>query len=246
MIQDLHSHTFYSFCGKDEPEAIVEAAIKGGIELFGICDHSYGIGYGNYEFFKSETVLRDYGRAMRRYHDHMSYVRDKYADKIKILLGVEVSTSGHPQWGLPANEDISFFDYCLLESLDSKDSITDGDLFAYAKRCGTPMVGIAHTDMFKFIESCGDDAYDYFCRMREQNIFWEMNVSYDSIHQYRVHKYMLDFFENEEQQDIVRRSGVKISIGFDGHRVEDYLPDRVAEYCKRLDALNIPMPFDKK
>ena len=108
------------------------------------------------------------------------------------------------------------------------------------------MVGIAHTDMFKFIESCGDDAYDYFCRMREQNIFWEMNVSYDSIHQYRVHKYMLDFFENEEQQDIVRRSGVKISIGFDGHRVEDYLPDRVAEYCKRLDELNIPMPFDKK
>ena len=25
MIQDLHSHTYYSFCGKDRPEEIVEA-----------------------------------------------------------------------------------------------------------------------------------------------------------------------------------------------------------------------------
>ena len=44
MIQDLHSHTYYSFCGKDSPETIVEAAITGGIELFGICDHNHGIG----------------------------------------------------------------------------------------------------------------------------------------------------------------------------------------------------------
>ena len=35
MIQDLHSHTYYSFCGKDNPEEIVKAAIEGGIELFG-------------------------------------------------------------------------------------------------------------------------------------------------------------------------------------------------------------------
>ena len=44
MLQDLHSHTYYSFCGADKPETIVEAAIAGGLELFGITDHSYGIG----------------------------------------------------------------------------------------------------------------------------------------------------------------------------------------------------------
>ena len=38
MIQDLHSHTYYSFCGKDAPETVIEAAIDGGIELFGIDD----------------------------------------------------------------------------------------------------------------------------------------------------------------------------------------------------------------
>lgn len=32
MIQDLHSHTYYSFCGKDSPETIVEAAIAVGFD----------------------------------------------------------------------------------------------------------------------------------------------------------------------------------------------------------------------
>jgi len=51
MIQDLHSHTYYSFCGIDKPEAIVEAAIAGGIELFGITDHVYGVGHGRGDVF---------------------------------------------------------------------------------------------------------------------------------------------------------------------------------------------------
>ena len=38
MLQDLHSHTYYSFCGKDTPETIVEAAIAGGLDTFGTCE----------------------------------------------------------------------------------------------------------------------------------------------------------------------------------------------------------------
>ena len=71
-----------------------------------------------------------------------------------------------------------------------------------------------------------------------------MNVSYDSIHGYREHPYMLEFFKNEQQQDIVRASGVRLSVGFDGHRVEDYLPERVKDYCNRLTALGIKKPFE--
>ena len=81
--------------------------------------------------------------------------------------------------------------------------------------------------------------------MAEQNIFWEMNVSYDSIHNYRQHAYMLRFFEDEAQQDILRRSGVRVSVGFDGHRVEDYLPERVRDYCERLTAMGIKKPFEE-
>lgn len=229
MIQDLHSHTYYSFCGQDKPEEIVEAAIAGGIELFGITDHNYGIG--------------DDGRNLVRYYDHINLIKEKYAGQIKILRGIEICTLNQGRLPLPEEADISFFDYCLLENLDSDISITGGDLFAYAKRLGCP-VGIAHTDMFTFIEQKGWNPEEYFSEMAKQNIFWEMNVSYDSIHNYREHYYMLEFFRNEKQQEIVRNSGVRLSIGFDGHRVGDYLPERVKKYNQKIVDMGIRKAFE--
>ena len=248
MIQDLHSHTYYSFCGKDSPEAIVEAAISGGIELFGICDHSYGVGFGSWSAYEApiDVVPRQCDATLlRKYYDHIGLIKEKYSGKIKILCGIEVATDAErAKAPLPENADISFFDYCLIESLGREDSTTNGDLFGFAKRCGCKGVGIAHTDMFSFIASRGEDAYRYFKRMAAENIFWEMNVSYDSIHGYREHEYMLKFFNSEEQQAIVRESGVRLSVGFDGHRVEDYLPRRVADYCKRITNLGIKLAFE--
>ncbi len=250
MLQDLHSHTYYSFCGKDTPEAIVEAAIAGGLDTFGITDHNYGVGYARHSVFcaTANMGLDNYERTLRRYYDHINLIKEKYADRINILRGIEICTlksEQHPNFSLPEGADISFFDYCLIENLDASTSVTGGDLFAYAKRCGTPVVGIAHTDLFAHIAKLGEDPLDYFSRMAEANIFWEMNVSYDSIHGYREHKYFLDFFNDPEKQAIVRKSGARVSVGFDGHRVEDYLPDRVAGYCKRLTELGIKMPFEE-
>lgn len=251
MIQDLHSHTYYSFCGKDAPEAIVEAAIAGGLDVFGISDHNYGIGYSRLQAFNcsdAESLHNSYERTLRRYFDHINLIKEKYKDSIEVKRGIEICTlhdgAGFRIHSLPENEDISYFDYCLIENLDSQISVTKGDLFAYAKRCGTPLVGIAHTDLFSFIRSRGEDPLYYFSKMADNNIFWEMNVSYDSIHNYRVHAYMVDFFGDPEKQDIVRRSGARVSIGFDGHRVEDYLPERVKEYNEKLTALGIKKPFE--
>ena len=69
-------------------------------------------------------------------------------------------------------------------------------------------------------------------------------MSYDSIHEYREHAYMLEFFKNKEQQDIIRESGVRLSVGFDGHRVQDYLPERVAYYCKQITEMGIQLAFE--
>jgi histidinol phosphatase-like PHP family hydrolase len=253
MLQDLHSHTFYSFCGGDEPEVVVEAAIAGGLDMIGITDHNYGIGYVNRALFKiaSEVEAVDYEQALRRYYHHINLIREKYRDKICVLRGIEICTTyeeNRRNLCLPKGTDISFFDYCLIENLDSPLSITNGDIFSYARRCGTPMVGIAHTDLFAHIKNLGADPYEYLRRMAEENIFWEMNVSYDSIHEYRVHEYMTRFFsdtaEGEMQRDLVRRAGTRISVGFDGHRIGDYLADRVAGYCRRLTAEGIRMPFE--
>lgn len=246
MIQDLHSHTYYSFCGGDKPEEIVEAAIAGGIEVFGITDHNYGIGNGRRNVFAASkvNVADDYEGTLLRYFDHINLIKEKYANDIRILRGIEIATLKGERYALPDNTDISFFDYCLIEHIDlMEDSITNGELFEFAKRCGCP-VGIAHTDMFSFIAKLGEEPINYFKRMAQANIFWEMNVSYDSIHNYRQHAYMLEFFENQEQQKIIRESGVRLSVGFDGHRVQDYLPERVAEYCRKITEMGIKLAFE--
>ena len=241
MLQDLHSHTYYSFCGKDAPETIVEAAVRGGLSLFGICDHNYGITNGRIEIFQLPrgAVADDAGRTLRRYYDHINAVRERYRDKITVLRGIEICTIGEGRHPLPENADISYFDYCLIENLDAGErSWIGGDLFGYAEKLGCK-AGVAHTDLFAFIKARGEDPYAYFKKMAERGIFWEMNVSYDSIHHYREHAYMLHFFEDEEQQDIVRRSGVEISIGFDGHRTEDYAPERICNFCRRAEELGL-------
>jgi histidinol phosphatase-like PHP family hydrolase len=184
--------------------------------------------------------------SLRRYYDHINLIKEKYADRIRILRGIEVTAHlDMHKVALPADADISFFDYCLIENPDLENSIIKRDLFTFAERCGCPHVGVAHTDMFTFIKAIGEDPYRYFKRMAEQNIFWEMNVSYDSIHHYREHPYMLEFFRNEEQQAIVRKSGVRLSVGFDGHRVEDYLPGRVTDYCRRITEMGIKLAFEE-
>ena len=168
----------------------------------------------------------------------------KYAKKIKILCGIEVCTlKAKDSYALPHSADVSFFDFALIENLDHPKSITNGNLFGYAKRCGCP-VGVAHTDLFRFIAERGEEPYRYFRKMAEAGIFWEMNVSYDPTHNFRQHQYMLDFFDSPEQQDIVRRAGVEVSVGFDGHRVCDYLPERVKDYCRKIEEMKIKMPFE--
>ncbi len=248
MIQDLHSHTYYSFCGIDRPEKIIEAAIAGGIELFGICDHAYGVGHGRTEVYcaaQDGVTFADYGKTLVRYYDHISLLKYKYAEKIKVLSGIEINTrKDFPHAALPSGVDVSFFDYCLIENLDSPDSLTGGDIFAFAKRCACSVIGVAHTDLFSHIARLGTDPLDYFKKMADMNIFWEMNVSYDRIHDYREHEYVKHFLSNEAQQEIVRKSGVRLSVGFDGHRVEDYRPDRVVDCCDALKGLGLPLIFE--
>ncbi len=248
MIQDLHSHTYYSFCGRGKPEETVEAAIRGGIQLFGITDHAHGVGHGTYDIYKADddNKFADYGETLLRYYDHMNLIRQKYADKITVLLGIELHTGIRaPRATIPDGVDVSFFDYCLVENLDWEGSVTEGDIFTFAKRCNTPAVGIAHTDLFTFLYQTGRDPGEFFKRMAEENIFWEMNVSYDSPHHYFEHPYVQEFFRTPRQQEIVRESGVKLSVGFDGHRPGEYKADRVAHYCRLVEKLGIPMIFEE-
>lgn len=246
MIQDLHAHTYYSFCSKDKPETVIETAIASGIQLLGICDHNYGVGCARTEFCWNHGYRpdADYENTLVRYYDHMKLLRDKYAKKIKILCGIEVCTlnNGRDSYALPDAADISFFDFCLVENIDDPRSITKGDLFAFARRCGCP-VGVAHTDMFAFINAQGENPRRYFRKMAENGIFWELNVNYDSIHGFKTHDYVTEFFKNKTQQEIVKQSGVRVSVGFDGHAAKEYKAARVQNACNLLQNMGIRLAF---
>jgi len=243
MIQDLHSHTYYSFCGKDKPKDVIETAIKGGIEMLGITDHSYGIGLSRPEAVNDNISL--FQRCLNAYNDHQRLLKQIYADKIEIKCGIEIPSLNVPYLILPDKIDVSNFDYCLIEHINSPDSLCE-NLFDFADKFSTAKVGIAHTDLPTFLETKGENKLDFFTEMGKKGIFWELNVNYDSIHGYREHSYVKRFFEDKELQEIILKSGVELSVGFDGHNIEDYLPDRIKECCNKLNELGIPMVFDRE
>ena len=120
MIQDLHSHTYYSFCGADTPEAVVETAIRGGIEMIGITDHAHGVGEARLQHFEHllQGVEVDYERTTRRYFDHINLIKEKYADQIKVMRGIEVATV-KKSYAFPKKADISFFVLRIIKVLHS-------------------------------------------------------------------------------------------------------------------------------
>lgn len=211
MIADLHSHTHYSHCGRDLPETVIETAIQHKIDVLGITDHNYGI-----------------GERKRAYREQMQQLKEKYASQITLLCGIEISTLPH-LYDIKDGE-IDDYDYCLLEHIDHEESIAHKDFFGFCNKLPI-LTGVAHTDLFAYAEKIGMTPEAFFKQMAKRNIFWEMNVSYDSIHGYREHQYYKEFFKNESQQELVRQAGTMLSVGFDGHRVEDYRGDRVREAC---------------
>ncbi len=216
MVMDIHAHTYYSKCGRDDPRVIIENAIGGGIALFGISDHNYGI-----------------GDRKREYFDLLTDLRDEYADRIRLLRGIEIATL--PGYLLGEDEDVSFFDYCLIEHIDRPNTVVGMDVFDYTRRLGCRNVGIAHTDLIAMAHNNGMDPVSFLSRFAHADIFWEMNVNYDSIHGWQEHEYVRRFRTSPEERDIVRRSGIRLSVGFDGHRAEDYAPERIRDMCRLIE-----------
>lgn len=246
MIQDLHAHTYYSFDCVDSPERVIETAIANGITMLGISDHNHGVGLARKQacYGIGTDLTIDYDQTLLRYFDHITLLKEKYAKKIKILRGIEIATCiSKDNYALPDKADVSFFDYCLVEGLDKPNSIMKGDIFSFAKRCKCS-TGIAHTDLFSFIEKQGLEPFRYFKKMSENNIFWEINVNLDSSHEFKSYDYVTEFFKNKKQQEIVKKSGVKLSVGFDSHVIREYKPSKVQTACKLIKDLGIKLVFE--
>lgn len=242
MLQDLHSHTYYSFCGKDSPETVIETAIENGIELLGICDHNYGIGLQRDGAIHPESFIRlhDYQRTLDSYRSHINLLAEKYKKQIHIATGIEIATINQEHLLLPKEISLADFDYCLIEHIDCPDTIVT-DLFEFVEQCSCPKIGIAHTDIPQYINTTNQEPLEFFTKMAEHNIFWELNVNYDSIHGYREHEYVYKTLNDPGLVEILKASKVKLSVGFDGHRIEDYNAKRVIDCCERITSLGLQL-----
>lgn len=202
-VFDIHCHTNYSTCGRDNPRDVIETAIRNGLSVIGISDHNYGIATRKAEYLKEMRALAE-----------------EYSDRITVLCGIEIAT--YPdKYDISDPNEISEYDYCLIEHITEPSSIAGGNLFEFCKNLKIPC-GIAHTNLYTYCEMRGLGTEEFFRKLGENNIFWEMNVTYDSIHCYSEHEYVLDFMSDQEKIDLVKKSGVYVSVGFDGHRREDY------------------------
>ena len=79
-LQNLHTHT--SYCdGADTPEEIVLAAIDKGFESIGFSGHSY---------MSYSRMFLEKGDKTEEYKENVKSLKEKYKDRIKIYLGLEV------------------------------------------------------------------------------------------------------------------------------------------------------------
>lgn len=209
---DLHNHTIFSYDGSNTPEEIIENAINCGVDVIGITDHQFSIGSRLDEYFEC-----------------IQGCKIRYADKIRVLCGLEIGTRPAPPESLPAAT--AMFDYVLFESLDDPRAM-DFYEFLEWRRQFKCKAGLAHTDIFKLGEMYGMDIIKV---LRDNDIFWELNTSGNYIYYY-------DFLTNEKKQKIIQESGIPVSVGSDTHYLAEYRKKQIRRANELLQGLNIPFP----
>ena len=212
-IHDLHNHTIFSYDGKNRPEEIVKNALANGIDVVGISDHQFTI-----------------GASFMAYADAVAELKEKYSDKIEVLLGLEIGTRPAPNDFLMSHSHL--LDYCLFESLDSPVAMDFFEFLEWTRLFNCP-VGLAHTDIFALGKRYG---VDILKTLSEHNIFWEINTSgnYD---------YYYDFLTNREKQRMVSESNIILSVGSDTHWIGDYNAEKVVSANKLVAELGNPTVF---
>lgn len=210
-IIDLHNHSNFSYDGQNSIEELVINAVNNGVSVIGITDHQFSVG-------------DNFGK----YIQAIDYVKEKYKNQIKVLAGLEIGTRPRPS-DFPATLSKKL-DYCLFESLDDKRAMDLYEFFEWKKLFSCPC-GLAHTDIFVLCERYGLDLLKVLVR---DNVFWEINFSGN-------YNYYFDFISSREKQDLIRKSGIKLSVGSDIHWTGDFDIKRLIQTNELVRKLKNPL-----
>ena len=214
MIQDLHNHTYLSYDGTETPDALIDNATKNGIDIIGITDHQFTDSFNFNSYIK---LLED--------------AKDRYKGKCQVKAGLEIGTRPKPDNFL-AKTSSGLLDYCLFECLDSSNGMDLYEFLEWRRLFSCP-AGLAHTDIFALGERYG---VDIFKLMKENNLFWEINISGN-------YNYYYDFISNPKKRKAVAESRITLSIGSDTHRLYEFSKSKLISANELADSLGNPIIF---
>ena len=225
MIANYHTHTHYCDHAKGSPEDCVLAAIEAGLSELGFSEHiPYIFPDGHESHFRMKR------ENLKKYVEDVKALKEKYADKIKIHLGLEVEY--YPALFDKTMESVKGLgiEYILLgqhflndtetmhgcQPKDEENHIkTYTELVCEGMRRGV-FTYLCHPDMINFT---GDgEIYDRYARMicetaKECGVPLEFNLlGYSTGRNYPQKR----FFE------MAAKVGNEVTIGIDAHNPERF------------------------
>ena len=228
MKYSYHTHTARCHHATGEDEEYVKAAIDAGIKVLGFSDHApmpYPGGYVSY-YKMTPDELYDYCASLL-------HLRDKYKNKIKILIGLE--TEYYPDlWDASLDLWRDYpIDYLILGQHFIHEEGADASIRPTADKekvkiyvnnviagMNTGLITyVAHPDLINYV---GDDGEFYISEMHrliKESIRLGMPLEYNLLGMAGGRNYPNDIFWRE-----VARLGAAAVIGCDSHS-----PDRVAD-----------------
>lgn len=170
-LVDYHVHTTFSD-GKNTPEETVLSAIEKGLKMIGFSDHSYTY------FDESYCIQKE---RIKEYKSEIARLKTKYADKIKILCGIEQD--------FYSTESVSGYDYAIgsvhyvlsngkFYPVDESpkaqqmvvDSVFSGDFYAFIKEYFFTVEQFAEREDINIIGH-----FDLVAKFNEEQKFFDEN-----------------------------------------------------------------------
>ncbi len=237
MIVDLHNHTPLCNHAEGSIEEYIEAAIQCGTKIFGFSDHAP---------MDFDPEYRMEFEDMQEYETKVKAAKERYKDKIEILLGYEVDyLPGHmdervlhadvdyligsvhfiDEWGFDNPEFIGRYEHEDIDLIWQKYFDT---IEAMAKTKLFDIVG--HLDLIKIFKFMPKKdikliAKNALTAIKESDMVLEINVA-----GYR--KPVAEAYPSQELLEEAFRLGIDITLSSDAHK-----PEQVGLHNERVIAL---------
>lgn len=237
---DIHNHTPLCNHALGTPEEYVKKAIEKNIKIYGFSDHA------PMEF---DEKYRMSFSDMPKYENEIKSLKEKYKDKIKILLGYEVDFTPYvDKRVLERNVDYLIGSVHFLDNwgFDNPEFIKEwnnrdvDDIYkeyfnkieSLAKSRFFDIVG--HLDLIKIFgfkpkKNIKDIAKNAIKEIKKSGMAVEINTA-------GLRKPVKEIYPSTELLEMIKDEGIDITFSSDAHKVEDvgYKIDEAIDIAKKL------------